>query len=179
MALAAREHRAAVVEVEMSGPQKLDADQPDIALAHDLLSKKAPVFAHLEEVLGDHTLTLAAKRSLLASWASDALGVEDSPSLRQLPSGPSTAFSWRIIHSFSPRASDGGKYGIKHISLERHGYSLDEAGYRPCPRRLKRNPGSERQLGQLQGVGFAHIPNYAIIHLADCWRNSWPAATHE
>jgi Homeodomain-like domain len=87
MALAAREHRAAVVEVEMSGPQKLDADQPDIALAHDLLSKKAPVFAHLEEVLGDHTLTLAAKRSLLASWASDALGVEDSPSLRQLPSG--------------------------------------------------------------------------------------------
>jgi hypothetical protein len=87
MALAAREHRAAVVEVEMSGPQKLDADQPDIALAHDLLSKKAPVFAHLEEVLGDHTLTLAAKRSLLASRASDALGVEDSPSLRQLPSG--------------------------------------------------------------------------------------------
>jgi hypothetical protein len=85
MALAAREHRAAVVEVEMSGPQKLDADQPDIALAHDLLSKKAPVFAHLEEVLGDHTLTLAAKRSLLASWASDALGVEDCANYRAVP----------------------------------------------------------------------------------------------
>jgi hypothetical protein len=87
MALAAREHRAAVVEVEMSGPQKLDADQPDIALADGLLSNKTPVFVHPEEVLGDHTLTLADKRSLLASWASDALGVEDSPSLRQLPSG--------------------------------------------------------------------------------------------
>jgi hypothetical protein len=89
MALAVREHRAAVVEVEMSGLQKLDADQPNIALADDLLSKKSPVFAHPEEVLDDQTLTLtlADKRSLLASWASDALGVNDSPSLRQLPSG--------------------------------------------------------------------------------------------
>jgi hypothetical protein len=88
MALAAREHRAAVVEVEMSGLQKLDAEQPDIALpADDLISRKSRMFAHPEEVVDDLELTLADKRSLLASWASDALGVEDSPSLRQLPSG--------------------------------------------------------------------------------------------
>jgi hypothetical protein len=87
MALAAREDRAAVVEVEMSGLQKLDADQPSIARADDQFSKKSAVFAHPEEVLADQTLTLADKRSLPASWASDALAVQDSPSLRQLPSG--------------------------------------------------------------------------------------------
>jgi hypothetical protein len=87
MALAAREHRAAVAEVEMSGLQKLDADQANIARADDRPSEKSPVFAHPEEVLDDQTLTLADKRSLLASWASDALAVHDSPSLRQLPSG--------------------------------------------------------------------------------------------
>jgi hypothetical protein len=88
MTLAAREHRAAVVEVEMSGLQNLDVDQPNIALpADDLLSHKSRILAHPDEVVVDQELTLADKRSLLALWASDALGVEDSPSLRQLPSG--------------------------------------------------------------------------------------------
>src|ERR1700712_3753849 len=72
----------------MSGPQKLDADQPTIApAADDLVLEKSPVFVHPEEVIDDQTLALANKRSLLASWASDALAVEDAPSLRQLPSG--------------------------------------------------------------------------------------------
>jgi hypothetical protein len=72
----------------MSGLQKPDADQPTIApAADDLVSEKSPVFVHPEEVIDDQTLTLANKRSLLASWASDALAVEDAPSLRQLPSG--------------------------------------------------------------------------------------------
>jgi hypothetical protein len=51
----------------MSGLQKLDPDQPNVALpADDLLSEKSPVFAHPEEVLDEQTLTLADKRSLLA-----------------------------------------------------------------------------------------------------------------
>jgi hypothetical protein len=76
------------VEVEMSGLRKLDADQPTIALpADDLLSRKSRTLAHPEEVVDDQELTLADKRSLLASWASDALAIEDSPSLRQLASG--------------------------------------------------------------------------------------------
>jgi hypothetical protein len=88
MTLAARKHRAAVVEVEMSGLQNLDVDQPNIALpADDLLSRKSQTFAHPDEVVDDQELKLADKRSLLASWASDALAVEDSPSLRQLASG--------------------------------------------------------------------------------------------
>lgn len=72
----------------MSGLQKLDPDQPNVALlADDLLSEKLAVYTHPGEVLDDQTLTLADKRSLLASWASDALAVEDAPSLRQLASG--------------------------------------------------------------------------------------------
>jgi hypothetical protein len=72
----------------MNGLQKLDADQPNIVLlADDLLSRKSRTFAHPEEVVDDQELTLADKRSLLASWASDALAVEDAPSLRQLASG--------------------------------------------------------------------------------------------
>jgi hypothetical protein len=71
----------------MSGLLRVDAGQPNIAPPADLLSRKSPVFAHLDEVLDDQELKLADKRSLLASWASDALAVEDSPSLRQLANG--------------------------------------------------------------------------------------------
>ena len=72
----------------MSGPQIVDAGQPYMAMpADDLVSTKSLVFAHPAEVVDDQELTLADKRSLLASWASDGLAVEDSPSLRQLPSG--------------------------------------------------------------------------------------------
>jgi len=72
----------------MSGLQEVAADQTTGALlADDLLSRKSLTFAHPEEVVDDQELTLADKRSLLASWASDALAVENSPSLRQLANG--------------------------------------------------------------------------------------------
>ena len=64
------------------------AGKHNIALpVEDLLSQKSLVFGHPDEVVGEQALTLAEKRSLLASWASDACAVEDSPSLRQLASG--------------------------------------------------------------------------------------------
>jgi hypothetical protein len=89
MTLAARKHRAALLrEVEMSGLQEVGAGQPKIArLADDLLSRKSLVFAHPGDVLSDQELSLTDKRSLLASWVSDAFAVENSPSLRQLTSG--------------------------------------------------------------------------------------------
>jgi hypothetical protein len=72
----------------MSGLQRVDAGQPNIAsTVVDLLSRKSLLLAHPDEVVDDQELTLADKRSLLASWASDALAVKDSPSLRQLASG--------------------------------------------------------------------------------------------
>ena len=43
------------------------------------------VFRHPREVLAYPSLSLAEKRGLLASWASDACAVESCPALRCLP----------------------------------------------------------------------------------------------
>ena len=40
---------------------------------------------HPRDVLADEELTLAEKRSILASWASDAAAVTSCPSLRAIP----------------------------------------------------------------------------------------------
>jgi hypothetical protein len=72
----------------MSKLHKSIVDQPNIALpADDLLSRKLRTCAHPDEVVDDQQLTLADNRSLLASWASDALAVEDAPSMHRLASG--------------------------------------------------------------------------------------------
>ncbi len=43
------------------------------------------VYDHPRDVLADQTLTLAEKRSILASWASDAAAVISCPALRAIP----------------------------------------------------------------------------------------------
>jgi hypothetical protein len=48
----------------------------------------ARAFQTPQQVLNDADLTLAEKRAVLASWASDACAVEASPDLRQPPNGP-------------------------------------------------------------------------------------------
>jgi hypothetical protein len=42
-------------------------------------------FADPSEVVDDPDLTLAEKRAILASWASDAQAARDGPALRQIP----------------------------------------------------------------------------------------------
>jgi hypothetical protein len=41
----------------------------------------------INEILDDPKLTIADKRSILASWISDAHAVEDTPALRQIDNG--------------------------------------------------------------------------------------------
>jgi hypothetical protein len=43
------------------------------------------VYDHPRDVVADQTLTLAEKRSILASWASDAAAVTSCPALRAIP----------------------------------------------------------------------------------------------
>ena len=43
------------------------------------------VYDHPRDVLADEDLTLTEKRSILASWASDAAAVTSYPSLRAMP----------------------------------------------------------------------------------------------
>ena len=53
----------------------------------DWLVTPAAAFNHPHEVLSHSGLTVAEKRAILASWASDAHAVEDMPWLRQLECG--------------------------------------------------------------------------------------------
>jgi hypothetical protein len=122
MSLAARD-RAAVAEVEMSRFQELDVDQSNVALpADDLLSRRSRTFAHPEEVVDDQELTLADKRSLLSSWASDALAVEDAPSLRRLASGA-------VVHADDVTAA------LKSLDLDEIRHEAAATFFRSFPRR--------------------------------------------
>jgi len=53
----------------------------------DALLHPAKAFAHPMDVVRDPDLTLAEKRAILASWASDACAVEAAPELRSIASG--------------------------------------------------------------------------------------------
>src|SRR6476619_555072 len=57
----------------MENPTKLDIEQ---------LLHPARAFQHPKDVVDDANLSLAEKRSILASWASDACALEASPALR-------------------------------------------------------------------------------------------------
>lgn len=46
-----------------------------------------PIFQRPDEVLNDPNMSRAEKRTLLASWASDARAVADAPSMRELHDG--------------------------------------------------------------------------------------------
>jgi hypothetical protein len=56
-------------------------------MAHDTdlnsLLHPAQAFQHPREVVNDPDLTLNEKRSILASWASDACAVDNEPALRR------------------------------------------------------------------------------------------------
>jgi hypothetical protein len=63
--------------------------------AYDAAGKSPPthcefdhqIFGHPDDVLEDTRLSIAQKRALLASWATDANAVPHLPTLRQLPDG--------------------------------------------------------------------------------------------
>ena len=52
----------------------------------------AQAFQSPAQVVNDPDMTLAEKRAILASWASDACAVEASPELRQPPDGPTVKY---------------------------------------------------------------------------------------
>jgi hypothetical protein len=54
----------------------------------DALLRPAQAFEHPMKVVDDPDLTLAEKRAILASWASDARAVDATPALRQPPESP-------------------------------------------------------------------------------------------
>lgn len=51
----------------------------------DAIFHPGAVYDHPRDVLADKGLTIAEKRSILASWASDTAAVNSCPSLRSIP----------------------------------------------------------------------------------------------
>ncbi len=60
-------------------------ERHDDAFDLDTLLHPAQAFEHPMKVVDDPDLTLAEKRAILASWASDACAVEAAPALRRTP----------------------------------------------------------------------------------------------
>src|ERR1700744_2280086 len=118
----------------MSGIHKRAADQFNIVSSADnLLARKSLTFAHPDEVMDDQELTLADKRSLLASWASDALAIEDTPSLRQLASGAVVCV-------------DDVFAALKSLDLQEPQHEVAATFIRSFPRRHSRPPARRLRL---------------------------------
>jgi hypothetical protein len=58
----------------------------------DVLLHPGQAFEHPMDVVEDPDLTLSEKRSILASWASDACAIEAAPELRRRPGGRPVPF---------------------------------------------------------------------------------------
>ena len=67
-------------------------DQTDNVFDLNAVLHPGTVFDHPLDVVADTTLSLAEKRAILASWASDACAVEAAPDLRRPTSGPLVRF---------------------------------------------------------------------------------------
>ncbi|MFC7399985.1 hypothetical protein ACFQU1_22545 [Chelatococcus sp. GCM10030263] len=69
-------------------PPVLVSDGQSFAPEVERLLWPAQVYAHPRQVIEDNTLSLAEKRAILSSWASDACAVDSMPALRQAPGAP-------------------------------------------------------------------------------------------
>jgi hypothetical protein len=75
----------------------------------EMLLHPAQTFEHPDEVVRDPNLTLNEKRSILASWASDACAVESAPALRASAGDPVTFDS--VMDALRAIDEVAGKYG--------------------------------------------------------------------
>ncbi len=74
----------------------------------------ASVFNHPRDVLADPSLSVAEKRAILSSWASDAASIASCPALRELPNGKGPVPIDDILEALAsldhwPRHPPGGK----------------------------------------------------------------------
>ena len=80
----------------------------------DQLLHPAQAFLNPSEVVNDPDLTLNEKRSILASWASDAAAVASNPAFRELPGSNRMVTIDEVLEALSaldhgPKGPPGGK----------------------------------------------------------------------
>jgi hypothetical protein len=96
----------------------------------DALLHPAQAFEHPMKVVDDSDLTLAEKRAILASWASDACAVEATPALRQPPASPRRVEFDDVMERYA-RSTDGrarGRARIIGASWRNVGPACSDAG---------------------------------------------------
>ena len=89
-------------------------DQTDRVFDLNAVLHPGTVFDHPRDVVADATLSVAEKRSILASWVSDAAAVASNPALRELAGTRRIVTIDEILEALSmldhkPSGPPGGK----------------------------------------------------------------------
>jgi hypothetical protein len=89
-------------------------DQTDNVFDLNAVLHPGTVFDHPRDVVADTALSLAEKRAILASWASDAAAVTSNPALRELAGTRRIVTIDEILEALSmldhkPSGPPGGK----------------------------------------------------------------------
>lgn len=81
----------------------------------DALLHPSRAFRHPLDVVRDPDMTVAKKRSVLASWASDACAIESNPALRETASGSIVNYDDIIdaLQSLDGGSSETATYAYK------------------------------------------------------------------
>ncbi len=89
-------------------------DRTDNIVDLNVILHPASVYDHPRDVLADARLSVAEKRAVLASWASDAAAVSSNPALRELPGAKIAVSIDEVLEALSaldpdPSGSPSGK----------------------------------------------------------------------
>lgn len=117
----------------------------------------AGAFAHPDDVLRDPDLTLNEKRSILASWASDACAVDSAPGLRMNALGKPVSWDeiMDALRSLDRQATAGFRAPPRYkrvLAMKDSGRLAPKKGDQRMPRsRLDRDDGDpgETELARL------------------------------
>jgi hypothetical protein len=134
-------------------------------LSEPLLSVTAALM-HPDDVMSNLQLTLAQKRGILASWASDARAIHDMPALRQLDNGAIVRVD-DVLRALSA-LDDNVRFGQRtsgllrslvqrqrrpvswpKIALRRWSSDDDDNDPPPCPAVIARSPRSPLSGGEI------------------------------
>ena len=89
-------------------------DHRDNIIDLNAILHPSSVYDHPRDVVTDPTISIAEKRAILSSWASDAASVASNPLLRELPGSRRTVTIDEILEALSaldhgPKGPPGGK----------------------------------------------------------------------
>jgi hypothetical protein len=81
-------------------------DHSDNVIDLNVILHPGTVYDHPRDVVADASLSLAEKRAILASWASDAAAVTSNPALREIPGSRRVVSVDEVLEALA--ALDGG-----------------------------------------------------------------------